>query len=52
MNFRWEAFNIFNRVRFGTGPNGLTNPNFGRLTGNQDILLDPRRMQVALKLYW
>jgi hypothetical protein len=52
MNFRWEAFNLFNRVRFGTGPNGLTNPNFGRLTGNQDILLDPRRMQVALKLYW
>ncbi len=52
MNFRWEAFNIFNRVRFGTGPNGLTNPNFGRLTGNQDILLDPRRMQVALKLSW
>ncbi len=52
MNLRWEAFNIFNRVRFGTGPNGLTNPNFGRLTGNQDILLDPRRMQVALKLYW
>ncbi|MBL8210000.1 MAG: carboxypeptidase regulatory-like domain-containing protein, partial [Bryobacterales bacterium] len=52
LNFRWEAFNIFNRVRFGTGPNGLTNPNFGRLTGNQDILLDPRRMQVALKLYW
>jgi hypothetical protein len=52
LNFRWEAFNLFNRVRFGTGPNGLTNPNFGRLTGNQDILLDPRRMQVALKLYW
>ncbi len=52
MNFRWEMFNLFNRVRFGTGPNGLTNPNFGRLTGNQDILLDPRRMQVALKLYW
>jgi hypothetical protein len=52
LNFRMEAFNIFNRVRFGTGPNGLTNPNFGRLTGNQDILLDPRRMQAALKLYW
>ncbi len=52
LNFRWETFNLFNRVRFGTGPNGLTNPNFGRLTGNQDILNDPRRMQVALKLYW
>ncbi len=52
LNFRWEAFNLFNRVRFGTGPNGLTNPNFGRLTGNQDILNDPRRMQVAAKIYW
>ncbi len=52
LSFRLEAFNLFNRVRFGTGPNGLTNPNFGRLTGNQDILLDPRRMQLALKLYW
>jgi hypothetical protein len=52
LDLRAEAFNIFNRVRFGTGPNGLTDPNFGRLTGNQDILLDPRRMQIALKLYW
>jgi hypothetical protein len=60
LDFRWEAFNLFNRVRFGLGPRNnsadntasLSNPNFGKLTGSDDILNDPRRMQFALKLYW
>jgi hypothetical protein len=50
IDFRCEAFNLFNRVRFGTGSNQLQNPNFGKLTGTNDILNDPRRVQLALKL--
>jgi hypothetical protein len=47
LDFRWEAFNLFNRVRFGIGPGRnitdnytatLTNPNFGRLTSSSDLL--------------
>jgi hypothetical protein len=61
LDFRWEAFNLFNRVRFGIGPGRnitdnytatLTNPNFGRLTSSSDLLNEPRRMQFALKLYF
>lgn len=52
LDFRWEAFNLFNRVRFGTGANSLSDPNFGRILGNANILNDPRRMQFALKLYF
>jgi hypothetical protein len=52
LDFRWEAFNVFNRVRFGTGPRSLTDPNFGRLTSNTDLLNTPRTMQLGLKLYW
>ncbi len=51
VDFRWEAFNLFNRVRFGAlgGGTTLQDPNFG-LWRTQ--LNSPRRMQVALKLYW
>lgn len=52
LDLRWEAFNLFNRVRFGTGSNDIQDPNFGKLTSNDDIFNDPRRMQFALKLYW
>ena len=52
VDFRWEAFNVFNRVRFGTGPLSLTNPNFGRLTSNSDLLNTPRTMQLGLKFYY
>ena len=51
-DFRWEAFNLLSRVRFGTGPRTLQDNNFGKLRSNSDILNDPRRMQFALKLYW
>ena len=51
VDFRWEAFNIFNRVRFGTGPTRLSDPNFGRLTSNSDLLNTPRTMQFGLKFY-
>jgi hypothetical protein len=52
LDFRVEAFNVFNRVRFGTGPTTLQSNNFGRLTSNGDIFNDPRRLQFALKLYF
>lgn len=49
LDFRWEAFNLFNRVRFGTGSTNLNSSSFGLVT---DQANDQRRMQVALKLYW
>src|SRR5215471_17085689 len=49
VDFRWEAFNEFNRVRFGTGPTRLSDPNLGLLTSNSDLLNTPRTMQFGLK---
>jgi len=61
MEFRAEAFNVFNRVRFGIG-NGLgassnntaqlQAQNFGHLTSSGDLLNTPRQLQLALKLYF
>jgi hypothetical protein len=44
---RFEAFNIFNRVRMGTPDSTVTSANFGiiRSQGN-----DPRRMQFGAKI--
>jgi len=50
--FRAEAFNLFNRVRFGTGNTSLQSQNFGRLTSSADLLNTPRQLQLALKLYF
>jgi len=52
LDFRAEAFNAFNRVRFGTGSTSLQSQSFGHLTSNGDLLNSPRQMQLALKLYW
>ena len=52
VEFRAEAFNVFNRVRFGTGDTTLQNQNFGRLTSAGDLLNTPRQLQLALKLYF
>jgi Carboxypeptidase regulatory-like domain len=52
LDFRAEAFNVFNRVRFGTGSTSLQNATFGKLTSNGDLLNTPRQMQFALKLYF
>jgi hypothetical protein len=49
IDFRWEAFNLFNRVVFGTGSTSLDSTSFG-LVNNQANTW--RQMQVALKLYW
>jgi len=50
--FRAEAFNLFNRVRFGTGSTSLQSQNFGRLTSSADLLNTPRQLQLALKFYF
>ncbi len=52
LDFRAEAFNAFNRVRFGTGSLQLQSNQFGQLTGSGDLLNSPRSMQMALKLYF
>jgi hypothetical protein len=52
LDFRAEAFNAFNRVRFGTGSLQLQSNQFGQLTGAGDLLNSPRSMQLALKLYF
>lgn len=47
MDFRWEAFNVLNRVRWGGANGDINSPDFGlvRSQGNS-----PRQMQFGLKL--
>ena len=52
IDFRAEAFNVFNRVRFGTGSLSLQDANFGKLTSSADLLNSPRQLQLGLKLYF
>jgi hypothetical protein len=52
LELRAEAFNVFNRVRFGTGSLQLQDQNFGRLLSSSDLLNSPRQLQMALKLYF
>jgi hypothetical protein len=52
IDIRAEAFNVFNRVRFGTGSTQLQSTTFGKLTSNGDLLNTPRQMQLAAKLYF
>jgi hypothetical protein len=52
VEFRAEAFNIFNRVRFGTGSTQLQSQSFGVLTGAGSQINTPRNLQLALKLYF
>jgi hypothetical protein len=52
VEFRAEAFNVFNRVRFGTGSTQLQNQSFGVLSGASSQLNTPRQLQLALKFYF
>ena len=52
LEFRAEAFNVFNRVRFGTGNTQLQSAQFGVLTGSGSQINTPRQLQLALKLYF
>ncbi|HTS31905.1 MAG TPA: carboxypeptidase regulatory-like domain-containing protein [Bryobacteraceae bacterium] len=52
LEFRAEAFNLLNRVRFGTGSTQLQSQTFGVLTGSGSQINTPRQLQLALKLYF
>ena len=49
IDLRGEAFNLLNRTIFSSGTTNLNSNTFGVVTSQVN---DPRRMQVALKLYW
>jgi hypothetical protein len=49
LDFRAEAFNLFNRTVFSGPGTNLTNNSFGLVTSQ---LNSPRQMQMALKMYW
>ncbi|MFN0086617.1 MAG: carboxypeptidase regulatory-like domain-containing protein [Blastocatellia bacterium] len=48
LDFRWEVFNIFNRVILGSPDSSITSQTFGRITSASP----PRQMQFGLKLYF
>ena len=52
LEFRAEAFNVFNRMRYGTGSTQLQSQTFGIPTGSGIQINTPRQMQLALKLYF
>ena len=47
--YRFEAFNVLNATHLANPVTGLTNPNFGKITGTDG---DPRILQMALKVVW
>jgi hypothetical protein len=49
MDFRWELFNVLNRVVFDPPDSNITSQTFGRVTGQFNA---PRQMQFGLKLYF
>jgi hypothetical protein len=49
IEYRFEAFNVFNATHLGNPTTGLTNPNFGKITGTDGT---PRILQMALKVAW
>jgi hypothetical protein len=49
LEYRFEAFNLLNATHLGLPVTGITNPNFGRITGTDG---EPRILQMALKVAW
>jgi hypothetical protein len=49
VEYRFEAFNLLNATHLSNPVTGITNPNFGRITGTDG---DPRILQMALKIGW
>lgn len=49
VEYRFEAFNLFNATHLGLPVTGMTNPNFGKILSTDG---DPRILQMALKVFW
>jgi len=49
LDFRAEAFNVFNRVTFGAPQTNLNNATFGTITTQSNTA---RQLQGGLKVYW
>ncbi len=49
VEYRFEAFNLFNATHLSNPVTGLTNPNFGKILSTDG---DPRILQMALKIAW
>ena len=49
IDFRAEAFNVFNRVVFGGPQTSLNSATFGVVSSQANA---PRQMQGGLKIYW
>jgi hypothetical protein len=49
LDFRWEVFNLFNRVIFDAANSDINSQNFGRITQQYN---SARQMQFGLKLYF
>jgi hypothetical protein len=49
VDFRAEAFNVFNRVVFGSPQSNLNNNTFGTISSQAN---SPRQMQGGIKVYW
>ena len=52
VNFRAEAFYVFNRVRLRTGSPSVQSNTFGVPTSTGDLLKSARQFQPALKPYF
>ena len=48
LDFRWEAFNLFNHARFGNPNTTMNSPSYGQILSARD----PRIMQFALKYFF
>ena len=46
LEFRMEAFNLFNHTQFGNPNGSISSANFGKITGT---LVDPRIVQLSLR---